>query len=605
MAQTSIDVQPNSVKVVNGELTIENATKTVQGYLYNMGNGLTQFKEITGLENAANLISGGVFFVSKKYAGTAKATINGLTVASISSTEASYTQQLQAAKMGSLLSSYPDPFSARNAALEQISQGVIQSATIVVVDNQQWYVGSNNSEQNGNYAGTSTTGGIADIQFSQANGFSPVASLAHNKINYYFGVNAGLYYINSTYPIFAVYAVDGSDQSFESKIQGRGFFKQYFGEAQGMQGGGKTSSRFFKVDNAKAIVTLEADELWLQQWRNFEIFSYKTIFLGARKIIMADADLIAFESNARNGDGSPSNFSANFSEIQFSNNMYPIGDHPTDYWYLVSTYPGPDVNNNTGSSSARTKTINLNFGDVFLNNYGEGTLFYFGSENPSVYIVNTTINCNVKNLHVANINTLGLGSGLIYFGNGTTGLVSNTSWNFNIDNYIGNDKLLGDVNLTNNASSQNNQITINLKKAIRRPVVETAAGGTNCMFYVHGGYSGSSIIVKLNADYAKDMIGNPFDIGETHNKYIISGTYLSAGTQEVLQFIPGVTNFDNVFLKDCTLISKTGIQAIGNPSTSCNLKASNLTLSWGYPSTITFFGQTQPTVITDLSIFNP
>jgi len=42
--QTKIQVKSDTVKIANGELTINNATKTVQGFLYNTGNGITSFK---------------------------------------------------------------------------------------------------------------------------------------------------------------------------------------------------------------------------------------------------------------------------------------------------------------------------------------------------------------------------------------------------------------------------------------------------------------------------------------------------------------------------------------------------------------------------------
>ena len=43
-AQTRVQVTNDTVKVINGELIINNSTKNIQGYLYNMGNGVTQFK---------------------------------------------------------------------------------------------------------------------------------------------------------------------------------------------------------------------------------------------------------------------------------------------------------------------------------------------------------------------------------------------------------------------------------------------------------------------------------------------------------------------------------------------------------------------------------
>lgn len=41
--QTHVEVKADTVKVVSGELTIQNASKNVQGFLYNVGNGITAF----------------------------------------------------------------------------------------------------------------------------------------------------------------------------------------------------------------------------------------------------------------------------------------------------------------------------------------------------------------------------------------------------------------------------------------------------------------------------------------------------------------------------------------------------------------------------------
>ena len=602
-SQSYVNVKKDSV-VVKGELIINNASKTTQGYLYNTGNGVTQFKAITGGDGSSDSIQAGIFYVARKYPGPARAVISNLTLAGVSSIDSAYTAQLSTAKMGSFSHPYPDPYSARNAAMDQVAAGKIPSATVVVLDNQQWYVGSNDSTQNGNYSGSTTSGGVADIQFSETNGFSAVASLAQNKVNYHFGVNAGFYYINSAYPIFAVYVVDGTDAAFESKIEGNGFFKQYFGEAQSMSGG---SSRFFQIDNARAVVSFEAEVLWLQQWRNFNVFSYKTILLKARKIIMADADLIMIQPNARNGDGMPSNFTVDFDDVQYSNLLYPVGSNPTDYWYLISTGTDPDVNQNSSAQSSRTKIINLNFGNLFLHNYGEGTLFYMGSGNPSVYCINTVFNCNIKNLHVANHNNdpdnqriRGLGTGLIFFGWGTTGLVSHTRWNFNIDNYVGNDKLLGNVYLSNNSFAVDNQITLNLKEVTRSAIPENTVSGQNAMFYVNGGFPNTPpTLITVNAGHAKDYIGNVIDVGQSYNQYIFTGVYSTyVSGQATLQFIAdNITDYSNVFLKDITLTRNENgdaiipaypgvVQVSGSNINLSDLKSANVTIIGGNWSTV-------------------
>ncbi|WP_153799832.1 SGNH/GDSL hydrolase family protein [Foetidibacter luteolus] len=49
---TSIEVVNDTVKVVNGEFVVTNATKNTSGYLYNQGNGITRFKSLEGITKA-------------------------------------------------------------------------------------------------------------------------------------------------------------------------------------------------------------------------------------------------------------------------------------------------------------------------------------------------------------------------------------------------------------------------------------------------------------------------------------------------------------------------------------------------------------------------
>lgn len=44
--QTQVEVKMDTVKIINGELIINNSTRDSSGYLYNLGNGITQFKPI-------------------------------------------------------------------------------------------------------------------------------------------------------------------------------------------------------------------------------------------------------------------------------------------------------------------------------------------------------------------------------------------------------------------------------------------------------------------------------------------------------------------------------------------------------------------------------
>lgn len=616
--QTRVQAVADSFRVTNGEFVLRNGTRNVKGFLYNNGDGVTSFK--SAVSGAA------IFYVAKKYINPGKALISGLTLAGITSPNSSYLQQLQDARMGDPVLSYPDPYAARNAAMDSIAAGKIASATIVVPDNQQWYIGSDDAANNGNYEGTSTSGGDADIQFTQSGGAGAISSLAQNKINYSFGVNAGFYYINVTYPIFGIYVADAGDAVFKSSIKGHGFFKQYFGEQQQMESNNQHTNKFAVIDNARAEVCFEADLVWMQQWQAFNIFSYKSIALKIHKAVMADIIFLSFNSNTRNGDGWPSSLLVDIDDIQFSNSLYPVGEQPADYWYFMAFGFQPDITQAAGHSSARTKNMVINFGNLFLNDNGDGALFYLANgadanqfSSSSVACNNTNLAISIKNLYVANNGNPGEGAGLIEAPNGQLGAFKNNRWIFNIDNYVGNDKLFGSFNFGTNEATTANQLVLNIKKGERRPVPEAAGTGQNSMFYLNGNTPASGMKIFINAGTITDYLGNPFDINVSNTPFIISGIYTAGNNQTPLQFFnydgAATVAYDNLYFTNCTIAAQTGIPiAYFDPGPSANtvtLSVSNFTVSTtnvvvtSPATTLNFRGQTSPYVNDKLSLILP
>jgi len=167
IAQVQTQIIGDSVRIHGntgkGELILQNSTDSVKGFLFNKGAGRTVFQHglikindsmyligadtlhlnnFGGLENIGN-----VFYVSKKYTGAGRAVVNGFTLASISSTNTSYTSQLAKAQPGSMVFSYPDPYAARNAAMDAMAAGKISSAEIVVLEGSKYTIGSNDSSK--------------------------------------------------------------------------------------------------------------------------------------------------------------------------------------------------------------------------------------------------------------------------------------------------------------------------------------------------------------------------------------------------------------------------------------------------------------------------
>lgn len=180
----------------------------LQGLQGNQGfQGLMGFQGFQGPSNAG-LSLNKIFFVSKQYSGAGQAFIGGTSVASISSVNSSFNTQLSSAVMGSIGNPYPDPWSARNAAMDAIGASTIDSALVMVLSGE-WTVGSTGASFNGDITGAYPNSGVyADVCFSQANGNSTVASLYQNNVNYYFYPNTSVTYINSHYNIMIGYHTD-------------------------------------------------------------------------------------------------------------------------------------------------------------------------------------------------------------------------------------------------------------------------------------------------------------------------------------------------------------------------------------------------------------
>lgn len=178
----------------------------------------------------------GVYFVDKRYDDEAGALVTGYDVGDITSANATYTTQLSFAKRGSVRNPWPDPWSARNQALTDIADGLIDEATIIVLSGE-WLVGSNNYAKNGSVDGTAPNSGVAaDILFTLVGGtIAPdtnVSSLLQDKLNFFFHPGTSIVFINSTDAIGFISNAITTGQltsSFTASLKGHLNFKQVYG----------------------------------------------------------------------------------------------------------------------------------------------------------------------------------------------------------------------------------------------------------------------------------------------------------------------------------------------------------------------------------------
>ena len=327
----------------------------------------------------------GVFYVSRSFTGIGKAIIGGLTKASITSTNTTYTAQLTAASMGSSCATFPDPWSARNAALDAIAAGLISKAEIVVLSGD-WTVGFDPYTFNGDAAGQlPNQATYSDIQMPYGLNFTRIPSLYQNLLYYTFTNNSTITYINAAYPLPMSYVIDNTDQPFESSIVG-GRWIQLYGEASG------NSSIFITIDNANAKLNFQPDYLSAQQVQVFVLSNYKKVHITMAYCDLPDTDFL-FVASTREGDGTESSLYVKVDQCRFGHGVigYP---ESTDFWYFISFQ---------AQSTVRRKVISLYVGNLFLN-CGASALFYVG-QGGNALRQNVTTSFHIENLYHTDSNT--------------------------------------------------------------------------------------------------------------------------------------------------------------------------------------------------------
>lgn len=271
------------------------------------------------------------FYVSKKYTGAGAAIVTGYTVASITSVNAQYMTQLQNAVKGSMENTYPDPWAARNAAMDAIAAGTITTALIIVLQDTGYTVGSDVNTNNGTLVPPYLIAGdeVTDVGFSSVNA-ADVSSLLKNNLYYEFRENSGLYYICHAYNIHLGYQINNADPLFKSSITGRGFFHRVYGEQQGY------TDIMIYIDNANAIVQFEGKELSAGMPRCFVLGNVAEFHCAIDQVYCGDSILtMIFTTRATTVYTKYSNVSFRFKELTagYKQSLYP--DVESNDWWTI------------------------------------------------------------------------------------------------------------------------------------------------------------------------------------------------------------------------------------------------------------------------------
>ena len=564
-AQVVYTIKADSVKLTgcdSSELIIENHTQGVPGFLFNTGRGRTQFTRgliklndslyLIGADtlhlNPGTIVSGNtVFYVNRNFSGAARAKVSGNTLASVSSTNAGYNSQLSHAIPGSIIHSYPDPFSARNAALDAISAGRISNAQVMILPGNQYTIGSDDSTKNGSLTGQAPNNGtVADIQFPQTvlQNDSSIASIMKNNMDMHFDVGTSLTYINSAYAIPCCY--DRDTVSYHSNIYGHGTFAQVYGEVNSF------IAVFAVIMNRQACVSFYAHRFIIQQWQGFSIGDFSIAAIEADELESAESNVFAI------GDGgsvlpimgsaskSPRMLSIRIQNVKYGKGQIPYPDSQ-DWWYFIFLQ---NIQYIEGT------IVNINIDNLYMYATNDAPLFYPSSNRP---IYNLQMTVNIGNLvhRDSHLDYDPYFGGLI--GCYGPGIAVNSSINYNIRSANIDAPLLGMMNFCLVSGSMNNRFNLNVGNLVKNASafqggifnltseLSQSAGTEPLIFTITGNY-------KSYDSFPPIFAYNNWYSAPVPNRYIFSGRYETAVPgQAVAHFYASLGKI--LAISDATLIN--------------------------------------------------
>jgi len=496
---------------------------------------------ITDLESAGSINK--IFYVSKQYSGTASSVITGITGSTyISSSNSSYNFQLSSAVMGAISKPFPDPWSARNAAINLIASNSIDRATIIVIGGE-WSVGSDNSSYNGDPTGLYPNSGVSvDICFSSTNGNNGVSSLFQNNIDYVFYPNTYITYLNSSYSIYLGYNSDPTNSIFNSNIYGKGNFSQVYGLVNGF------NANFIYLNNGGSTIRFESEYCIFQQSEVFKIINYYNAYINIDELICSDTTLFGIYDNSY----SPITATTSNSQIDINVNNLKWG---------LGWIPYPETNShlhllNLGFSTNRYKAINVNINSL-VGHMSPESLLYF--DNSTTIYNNIQLDLSIGNF-IQSSSTNGYHTASALIQNSNFGNLIGTSSNFEM--LVNIDSAFTDVPLLNTtfpialSGSSNNVVTYNIKSHY---MGYTPSNIINSNILVgssnYSNTTGSPVLVNVNGNFynqnVNGMIISTFSSATFSGvKNIFSGTYLSGTNSSYL----GTYSYSSAYVVDLSLL---------------------------------------------------
>jgi hypothetical protein len=415
---------------------------------------------------------------------------------------------------GNILSCYPDPYSARNAALDALAAGRIKHAQVVILEGNQYTIGSKDSSKNGSIDGLHANNGtIADIQFDSTTlaADKALSSIMRNGVDMYYATGANLTYINSSYAIYCVYLNDSTNNTyFKSNIYGEGAFYQVYGEVNGFM------ATFYMINDRNAFTSFHAREVILQQFWGFYSLRFSVSNIEIEDLLTSDAIVFWIGIPDRyngpllgNATNSPEMIHVKVKNWRFGKDQIPY-PNSNDVWY------GIELGENPWQEGTM---VTFDIGNLYMYSSNYSPLFQVQT---AVAQYNVRMMVNIDNLvqKDSHLTYAGTGGGLISIYQ--TGNAFNNSITYNIKSARIEAPLLGSLDFSAAAGSKGNRFNINVGDLQKDS--SAFAGGLFNVTSLAG--PADPMIISINGNFKsydnKPMI---YATNPLVNRWIFSGTY--------------------------------------------------------------------------------
>jgi hypothetical protein len=391
----------------------------------------------TVLAQAGGIPASNVFYVGRRFQGYANASNPG------------YTEQLSKAIRGDVTFSYPDPWSARDAAKAAMVANEITDALIYILPGQVYTYGDASNANNGTADFSSTP---FEVDKKTTSTTKADINLYHEGIKYYFNKGSGLKNHCSAYPIRLVDVQGETPMKFE--LFGEGDFYNYYGEWK------VWNLEFVQINNPKASFRFSANSVNMQQHLVFYLARAKQFTIDLETATLAGCILVGCTNrttldpivgtfkvkNIFNGEGIFGPYVNNWYLFVVKNAGPAELSFEAENIYTVESAPIFYGNDPTSYNKISVKVKNIE--------YKKSTLFGYPADpaNNCAFLIGDNLPGDLVPVEIGN------------------------SYSFHVDNYLGDMPFLYYEGMNKKSGSKNNVFDVYCGNCLTRGVGQQSIG---------------------------------------------------------------------------------------------------------------------------------